>query len=257
MQQSRVKAKKWVLQDVKQSKVSRQLLYMPSSQECSHPLGDANLQEEKTYLRTHDQANSRNVAREAKGKDRHVHKRRCCKWFITLPRCGSVDQSAQLMVALVTAAFLLVAVIYLAVAVKEAKRDIFTGASVLLAKDSEGQWALCPDAWKMYRNNNVSGMVQFSNSTFPNVANITCRFHNQNVVMSLPKDALTLLGLLSFTNRTPGSGEDAHYWCYTAQDMIDYFENPYKKGSVLEEVTGHDGCLSKNRKHSCHDPGTD
>lgn len=231
---------------------------MPPGHEHSNGLKEGQ-QEEKTYRWkwTEDRADSYTTARELE-TDRHVHKLRCCHCSITIPHFHDMDRYAELAIAALAFVFLVIALFLIFPKFNHAQQEMWKGASELLAKHADDQWALCPDVWRADVYNNVSGVVQFSNSTFPKVANISCNYTFvgasglQNVSMALPEEALLLLGFMSFFHQKPGLGEDASYWCYTQQEMIDFFKPEQTNSSIRALVTEPDGgCLSTNRNYTC------
>lgn len=217
---------------------------MPPSQELSSSLGEAKPQEEKTYRWewTEEQADSPNAAREPE-EDRHVHRWRCCKCFITFPHCGNVDHFAELVITSVTVIILLVFLSRIFPQFTDAQDRMRWGASAILAE--QDQWVLCPDTIEKSSNKHVSGVVQFSGFRFPD---ITCTNGNQAVSMALPKEALALLGFMSFFYR---AGEDGS-WCYTPKDIANFFERAKPQTGLRSMLTEPDGgCMSKSQNHSC------
>lgn len=179
-----------------------------------------------------------------------VHKCRCCNFLFVIPSFHQVDGFSALAASVVTLVFLLIAFFAIFPHFEGVQTELVRGASEFLAKSPDDQWAPCPDVWRSYHN--VSGEVQFSSSTFPN---ISCKppGTSEEVSMALPPGALVLLGFMSFFNKDSGSGQRLPYWCYTQEEMIDLFSNKTANSpSIRAAVTEPEGgCLSTSRNHTC------
>lgn len=199
---------------------------MPQINELVNGLGEAELGENNTYRWswTQDHADSQNSAREPEA-GLHVHKWRCCNSSVTIPHFRDVDGFSGLVTAGLTLTFLLIAFSTVLPQFDKAQEKIWRGASALVANDTNDQWVLCPDVW---RHTSSLGEARFKNYTLIDVLKITCWLDARNpdhiVSMALPKEALVLLGFMSFFFKSPAFEGNGSRWCYTEADMVEFFK---------------------------------